>query len=94
MIWLLHLVPDARPFIAEAARVLRAGGVLLTTVDKAELHGYARGVPATDSAELITRIAGDHHLAEFGRATFVGHGQGRDGSPDPVFTVAGFERLG
>ncbi|MER7203599.1 class I SAM-dependent methyltransferase, partial [Streptomyces sp. NPDC000188] len=31
VIWLLHLLPDARPVIAEAARVLRPGGVLVTT---------------------------------------------------------------
>lgn len=38
VIWLLHLLPDARPVIAEAARVLRPGGVLVTTVDKAAAH--------------------------------------------------------
>jgi ubiquinone/menaquinone biosynthesis C-methylase UbiE len=34
LIWLLHLLPEAAPVLAEAARVLRPGGVLITTVDK------------------------------------------------------------
>lgn len=34
LVWLLHLLPDAAPVLAEAARVLRPGGVLITTVDK------------------------------------------------------------
>ncbi|QFY12240.1 methyltransferase domain-containing protein [Nonomuraea phyllanthi] len=38
-IWLLHLLDDARPMIAEAARVLRRGGVFVTTVDKRAAHG-------------------------------------------------------
>jgi ubiquinone/menaquinone biosynthesis C-methylase UbiE len=93
MIWLLHLVPDAQPFIAEAARALRVGGVLLTTVDKSAAHGRERAATASDGAELVARIAAGHGLVECGRAGFIGHGQGRDGNADPVFGVTGFERV-
>ncbi|MFI7336745.1 class I SAM-dependent methyltransferase [Streptomyces sp. NPDC050085] len=86
-IWLLHLLDDAAPVVAEAARVLRPGGVYLTTVDKGAAHlmgsdicalvePYARRRPA-DAAELITAYADGHGLRPCGRATFVGHGQGR-----------------
>ncbi|RAG81618.1 SAM-dependent methyltransferase [Streptacidiphilus pinicola] len=37
-VWLLHLLPDSRPVLAEFARVLRPGGVLVCTVDKDACH--------------------------------------------------------
>ena len=37
-VWLLHLLPDSRPVVAEFARVLRPGGVLVCTVDKDACH--------------------------------------------------------
>ncbi|NBE96825.1 methyltransferase domain-containing protein [Nonomuraea sp. KC401] len=90
-IWLLHLLDDARPVIAEAARVVRPGGVYVTTVDKRAAHeGGRRGRPA-DGAELVVAEAARHGLRQGGEATFVGHGQGRDG-PDPVFRLLAFTR--
>ncbi len=38
IVWLLHLLPDAAVVLAEAARVLRPGGVLITTVDKDDAY--------------------------------------------------------
>lgn len=86
-VWLLHLLADAAPIVAEAARVLRPGGVYLTTVDKNAAHLVGsdlcalvepyRPQPPADAADLITSHAAGHGLRLCGRATFVGHGQGR-----------------
>jgi SAM-dependent methyltransferase len=87
VIWLLHLLDDAAPVVAEAARVLRPGGVLVTTVDKAaghhvdsdidELAEPYRKERATDEAALVTACAAGHGLLPGGTARFRGHGQGR-----------------
>lgn len=64
VVWLLHLLDDAAPVVAEAARVLRPGGVLVTTADKAAAHHAGsdmdalaapyREERATDEARLVT----------------------------------------
>lgn len=86
-IWLLHLLPDAAPVVAEAARVLRPGGVFVTTVDKAAAHDVGSDIDtllaphrtrrATDAASLVTSCAAAHGLHPCGEARFRGHGQGR-----------------
>lgn len=91
-IWLLHLLPDAEPVLAEGARVLRAGGVLVTTVDKGEAafsvesdvaavtaplrRKYAQR--ATDSFNRVAELAAGHGLRLAGETAFVGIGQGRN----------------
>jgi SAM-dependent methyltransferase len=91
IVWLLHLLPDAAPVVAEAARVLRAGGVLMTTVDKEDApfrtesdiaaltaplrRGYMP--TATDRAERVTALAAAHGLRQAGETAFRGTGQGR-----------------
>lgn len=45
-IWLLHLLDDAALVVAEAARVLRPGGVFVTTVDKAAAHDVRSDIDA------------------------------------------------
>ncbi|MFF0473237.1 class I SAM-dependent methyltransferase [Streptomyces sp. NPDC004284] len=86
-VWLLHLVPFAADVVAEAARVLRPGGVLVTTVDKdaahdvgsdidAVLRPYRSAAPASDRAELITASAAAHGLDPAPGTRFTGHGQG------------------
>ncbi|MFZ3470238.1 class I SAM-dependent methyltransferase [Streptomyces sp. 4.24] len=91
LIWLLHLLDDAAPVLAEGARVLRAGGVLLTTVDKDEAafnaesdvasmtapmrHKHATRV--TDRFERVVALAAGHGLRMVGDTTFAGSGQGR-----------------
>jgi len=87
VIWLLHLLDDAAPVVAEAARVLRPGGVLVTTVDKNAAHHVGsdidalaapyRGQRATDETSLVTAYAAEHGLLPTGTARFRGHGQGR-----------------
>jgi ubiquinone/menaquinone biosynthesis C-methylase UbiE len=90
-IWLLHLLPDAAPVLAEGARVLRRGGVLVTTVDKDDAafsvesdvaavtapvrRKYARR--AADSFDRVTELAAGHGLRPADETAFTGVGQGR-----------------
>lgn len=93
IVWLLHLLPDAAPVIAEAARVLRPGGVLITTVDKTAAHRLVEpDSSAPDAAETVTRLAAEHGLRPNGTTTFVGHGQGRSGRADPTYRLLAFRR--
>ncbi|KKZ69755.1 class I SAM-dependent methyltransferase [Streptomyces showdoensis] len=86
-IWLLHLVPFAEEIVAEAARVLRPGGVLVATVDKDAAHDVGSDIDAllrphraagagSDRADLVTAHAAAHDLAPAPGTTFTGHGQG------------------
>ena len=99
-IWLLHLVGETASarVIAEAVRVLRPAGLLVTTVDKAAgqyrtpddigpLVGDLAPERPTDGLARLTALG----LAPVGRTTFVGVGQGRSprdwlehGVPDDV----------
>ncbi|MGW4565223.1 class I SAM-dependent methyltransferase [Streptomyces sp. NPDC004561] len=100
-IWLLHLLDDAedvRAIVAECARVLRPGGVYVTTVDKAEAHDVGSDIdavlasrpvrPAADAAGTVTAHAVRHGLGPAGRAAFRGAGQGRS----PRATIADLRR--
>ncbi|MFF2144592.1 class I SAM-dependent methyltransferase [Kitasatospora sp. NPDC058190] len=91
LVWLLHLLPDAAPVLAEARRVLRPGGALITTVDKndayftepsdlaeatAELR--RRHAPqVTDNVERLTAQAAALGLSPAAETSFPGLGQGR-----------------
>ncbi|SEN96473.1 Methyltransferase domain-containing protein [Actinacidiphila rubida] len=85
-VWLLHLLPDAPAVIAECARVLRPGGVFVTTVDKDAGHDVESDVAALmapyrvtrahDAASRVLAVAGEHGLRRAGEARFTGHGQG------------------
>lgn len=90
IVWLLHLLDDAAPVVAEAARVLRPGGVLITTVDKdsaevavapdlAAVVGPLRAVApaATDAFDTVAALAAGHGLRLAGETAFTGLGQGR-----------------
>ncbi|MFC8759797.1 class I SAM-dependent methyltransferase [Streptomyces sp. NPDC057193] len=86
-VWLLHLVPFTAEIVAEAARVLAPGGVLIATVDKDAAHDvgsdidailrpHRSAVTASDRADLITRHAAAHGLEPAPGTHFTGHGQG------------------
>ncbi|MFD5400511.1 class I SAM-dependent methyltransferase [Streptomyces griseorubiginosus] len=100
-VWLLHLLDrpeDVRAAIAECARVLRPGGVYVTTVDKAAAHDVGSDVdavlaprprrPAPDAAPLVESYAAAHLLHPAGQARFPGRGQGRS----PRHTAADLRR--
>ncbi|MFE0643993.1 methyltransferase domain-containing protein [Streptomyces sp. NPDC058877] len=86
-VWLLHLVPFAEEVVAEAARVLRPGGVLVVTVDKDAAHDVGSDIDAvlrphrspgaaSDRADSVDRYAVVHGLAPSSGTRFTGHGQG------------------
>jgi SAM-dependent methyltransferase len=89
LIWLLHLVTDAAPVLVECARVLRAGGVLVTTVDKAAAHDVGSDIDdlltpyrafrreAADASIRVIALAQGLGLHLCGQVSFTGHGQGR-----------------
>ncbi|GGJ32769.1 class I SAM-dependent methyltransferase [Streptomyces brasiliensis] len=100
-IWLLHLLEDpaeVRAVVAECARVLRPGGVYVTTVDKAAAHDVGSDIdsvmaprprrPARDACATVAAHAAEHGLLPAGRASFVGLGQGRS----PRRTIADLRR--
>ncbi|MEU1441236.1 class I SAM-dependent methyltransferase [Streptomyces mirabilis] len=91
IVWLLHLLLDPVPVLAEAARVLRPGGTLITTVDKDDAYfvpdsdiarvtaearrQYAPRVP--DHCARVLDWAARQGLVEAGETEFPGTGQGR-----------------
>ncbi|WP_049564340.1 class I SAM-dependent methyltransferase [Nonomuraea sp. SBT364] len=90
LVWLLHLLDHdtSAAVLAGAARVLRPGGTLITTVDKTaavyragdERVARARDacVPqASDALDRVLAVGAGHGLAMAGRTTFAGLGQGR-----------------
>ncbi|MFI7500066.1 class I SAM-dependent methyltransferase [Streptomyces sp. NPDC049687] len=89
-VWLLHLAEaaeDVRRIVAECARVLRPGGVYVTTVDKGASHNVGSDIdvvlasrpsrPASDAAALVEAYAVGCGLVPAGQARFPGRGQGR-----------------
>ncbi|WNZ07539.1 class I SAM-dependent methyltransferase [Streptomyces sp. 11x1] len=100
-VWLLHLLggpEDVRAVVGECARVLRPGGVYVTTVDKAASHNVGSDIdavlaprpraPAMDPAGVVEKYAVAHGLRAAGQARFPGRGQGRS----PRRTVADLRR--
>jgi SAM-dependent methyltransferase len=100
-VWLLHLLggpEDVRAVVGECARVLRPGGVYVTTVDKAASHNVGSDIdvvlaprpraPAMDPADVVEEYAVAHGLRAAGQARFPGRGQGRS----PRRTVADLRR--
>ncbi|MFE7840276.1 class I SAM-dependent methyltransferase [Streptomyces sp. NPDC057474] len=100
-VWLLHLLrgpEDVRAVVGECARVLRPGGVYVTTVDKAASHNVGSDIdavlaqrpraPAMDPAAAVEKYADQHGLRVAGHARFPGRGQGRS----PRRTVADLRR--
>ncbi|MFE0106316.1 methyltransferase domain-containing protein [Streptomyces sp. NPDC059009] len=100
-VWLLHLLSgeeETATVVGECARVLRPGGVFVTTVDKAAAHDVGSDIdavladrprrPSADAAALVAGHAAGHGLHRIGAARFRGHGQGRS----PRSTVADLRR--
>ncbi|HEU4949116.1 MAG TPA: Maf family nucleotide pyrophosphatase [Kribbella sp.] len=98
-IWLLHLLSDSDPVLAEVARVLRPDGVFITTVEKSEAGRVASGRStlerrSEDSLALLVARAARYGLQLDGASSFVGHNQARGGGLDPVYPLVRFRRSG
>ncbi|MGW1180039.1 class I SAM-dependent methyltransferase [Streptomyces drozdowiczii] len=89
-VWLLHLLREegaVRAVVTEAARVLRPGGVFVTTVDKDACHDVGSDIDeaftpylvpaASDRTDLVVAYAAEAGLEVTGDEFFPGHGQGR-----------------
>ncbi|HEY0775789.1 MAG TPA: class I SAM-dependent methyltransferase [Nocardioidaceae bacterium] len=92
MVWLLHLLPApvADAVLAEAARVVRPGGHVVTTVDKDLAHGRMRrtGADAADRVALVARRLGLQFTGQDSFSSTWGSVSGGD----PVFPVACYRR--
>lgn len=88
-VWLLHLLREpgaVAAVVAEAARVLRPGGVFVATVDKDSAHDVGSDIDAllaphltrdpADSTAEVTAHAAAAGLRPGAEARFTGHGQG------------------
>ena len=97
-IWLLHLVADSDPILAEVARVLRPDGVFITTTQKSDASRYAAGRTQPDEraqdalVQLVARAA-DHGLTLDGATTFPGPAYPTTGT-QPVYPLVRFRRSG
>lgn len=94
MVWLLHLlpIPVADVVLAEAARALRPGGHLVTTVDKDLAHGRVRRTNA-DHAERVAAVLARSGLHFTGQTSFSGSSTwGSATAGDPVFPVAAYRK--
>jgi len=89
-VWLLHLLSapeDVRRTVAECARLLRPGGVYVTTVDKGPSHNVGSDIdavmaarpasPVPDASGLVEAYAAEAGLSPVGETRFIGRGQGR-----------------
>jgi septum formation protein len=94
-IWLLHLLDDSEPVISEVARVLRPGGVFITTTDKSDAGRYADGrVPdesrAQDALTHLVAQAARHGLTLDSATTFPGPLRTTD--QIPIYPLVRFRR--
>jgi len=94
-VWLLHLLEDSDPVLAEVARILRPGGVFITTTEKSETSRYADGrVPAEkrsqDALSHLVACAAQYGLVLDGAGSFPGPAKGT--VPPATYSLVRFRR--
>nr|WP_241998106.1 class I SAM-dependent methyltransferase [Kribbella sp. VKM Ac-2569] len=94
-VWLLHLLDDSEPVIAEVARVLRTDGVFVTTTEKSDAGRYADGrgpndTRSQDALAHLVAVAARHGLVLDGATSFVG--PTRNTGDAPTYPVVRFRR--
>ena len=97
-VWLLHLLDDSDPVLAEVARVLRPDGVFITTTEKSEASRVSDGrTPkdqrSQDSLAFLVARAAQYGLVLDAATTFTGVNQSRGNHPDPVYPLIRFRRI-
>jgi ubiquinone/menaquinone biosynthesis C-methylase UbiE len=92
-VWLLHLIPGrADAVVAEAVRVLRPGGMFVTTVDKDLAHRSTRRNDA-DERERVTAVLDALGLRPAGVTSFRGDTRWPTaGDGQQTFAVAAFRK--
>ncbi|MEU4608796.1 Maf family nucleotide pyrophosphatase [Kribbella sp. NPDC023972] len=94
-VWLLHLLDDSEPVIAEAARILRPDGVFITTTEKSDASRYAddRGPSESRSQDALSHLvatAARYGLTLDGATTFPG--PPRTNYRSPLYPLVRFRR--
>nr|WP_238155543.1 class I SAM-dependent methyltransferase [Kribbella soli] len=94
-VWLLHLLDDSEPVIAEVARVLRTDGVFVTTTEKSDASRYADGrgpndTRSQDALAHLVAVASRHGLVLDGATTFPG--PTRNTGEAPTYPLVRFRR--
>ncbi|MET9314917.1 Maf family nucleotide pyrophosphatase [Kribbella sp. NPDC003505] len=94
-VWLLHLLDDSEPVIAEVARVLRTDGVFVTTTEKSDAGRYAdsRTPDDTRSQDALSHLvatAARHSLTLDSATTFPG--PPRNTGNAPLYPLVRFRR--
>jgi septum formation protein len=94
-VWLLHLLEDSDPVLAEVARVLRPGGVFITTTEKSESTRYASGRDpgekrSQDALSHLVARAAQYGLLLDGAGTFPGPTKGT--VPPATYPLVRFRR--
>ncbi|WUS95059.1 class I SAM-dependent methyltransferase [Kribbella sp. NBC_00709] len=94
-VWLLHLLDDSEPLIAEVARVLRTDGVFVTTTEKTDAGRYADGrtpdeTRSQDALTHLVALAARHGLVLDGATSFAG--PTRNTGNAPVYPLVRFRR--
>ncbi len=94
-VWLLHLVDDSEPIIAEVARVLRPDGVFITTTEKSDAGRYADGrAPyesrSQDALSHLVATAARYGLTLDAATTFPG--PPRNTAQSPLYPLIRFRR--
>ena len=94
-VWLLQLLDDSEPVLAEVARVLRTDGVFVTTAEKSDATRYADGrgpneTRSQDALAHLVAVASRHGLILDGATTFPGptHNTGHA----PTYPLVRFRR--
>ncbi|WP_410790891.1 Maf family nucleotide pyrophosphatase [Kribbella sp. C-35] len=95
-VWLLHLLDDSEPVIAEVARVLRTDGVFVTTTEKSDASRYADGrgpndTRSQDALAHLVAVASRHGLVLDGATTFPG--PTRNTGDAPTYPLVRFRRI-
>jgi ubiquinone/menaquinone biosynthesis C-methylase UbiE len=96
-VWWLHMVDDPHGVLREVSRILRPGGIFITTADKQAVDELATGNPAGrnwtgDTCGLLANAGQQVGLRLAGAAAFGGYGHLGGTLAESVYPVLAFRR--